>query len=339
MRRVILFLSCLFIAIILCGCDGHTYEEAVRLMEQGEYEEAMVEFESLGEYEDAEMLLKECRYELAVSAMEREDWDAAIGYFEDMDIYDSAELLEECVKEKGMRENADYDFLSALEKSVLDRIDSASSDESESGDYNKYLSSLVDKELAYLLEFDVAQFYDKNLGDLADQYLEGLRVQADSFDEEYLSEQNYEWQRGLVMRCDALTKLYEDYGFLAGNQEFIALYVLDGEEQAKILNAMDEIYEDIQAQYSDEDFHFRTSGSEVYAVLQNNTQYRFSIEANVEIADKNYVVLERVYGYADNIVPGSTYRLSVYTSYPDDIRNVNWDNVVYNISFPEQTDF
>ena len=120
---------CLLLLVLLwllsaCGnSKSEKYSEAVSLMENNNYNEAIEIFTELADYEDASAKLSECKYALGQEAITAEEWKTAISYFANLNYKDSNELLAQCEKEKGMHENADYDFLADLEKSVLSRID------------------------------------------------------------------------------------------------------------------------------------------------------------------------------------------------------------------------
>ena len=111
MKKKIAGLSLLICTMLcLCGCDSteKDYNSAEKLFESGEYKEALELYSQIGDYED------------------------------------SVEKIAICEKEIAMRENADYDFLEAIEKSVLGRMTA-----SDNEDY----ANLVNTELVYLEEF------------------------------------------------------------------------------------------------------------------------------------------------------------------------------------------
>lgn len=71
------------------------YDEALSLAENGNYNEAMVAFNKLGDYKDSEEQAKEARYNKALQFMERERYDNAASEFAALEDYkDSAELQE-----------------------------------------------------------------------------------------------------------------------------------------------------------------------------------------------------------------------------------------------------
>ena len=118
---MLLLIVCL---ISLCGCDStkKNYDSAEELFEAGKYEEAWELYLQVGEFEDA------------------------------------VDKVAICEKEIGMRENADYDFLEAIEKSILGR-------QGASGDAD--YATLVNTELVYLEEFKDKTFYDIELKEMS----------------------------------------------------------------------------------------------------------------------------------------------------------------------------
>lgn len=125
---VIAFLIALISVIIPNG----KYNNAVALMEAGQYEKAMDIFEDLGEYKDTPERVLECVYGYAVSSMESGAYDVAIVVFETAYesigwwYKDSEEKLAECME-------AQYDHAVALMES--DEYADASSAFEVLGDY------------------------------------------------------------------------------------------------------------------------------------------------------------------------------------------------------------
>lgn len=317
------FVLLLSLAFILSGCSISAqgkYDSALELMEAGDYEEAVEIFAEIEDYEDSSDKISECRYELGKAAYESEDWDLAISYFEGLDYEDSEEMLETCTREKGMHENADYDFLEAIEESVLNRMEDS---DSESSTY----SDLVNTELAYLEEFENAEFYDENLKTIAQKYIEGLNIQKEALSANYEYEYQIEWIRGLVYREEALTELYEDYDFLSDNVDFVATYIYEYENNLALLTAYEAIEEDLSNQNSDDwEFYIYTDTSEVYFTFSNNTEYTYSTVFVMTFYDSDGVMLETQEDLIENITPGTTYEVSCYVENPEEISRLDWYN-------------
>ena len=151
-----LLIPLLLIVFALTGCSSTKYQDAVVKMEQGDYQAALSIFDSISNYKDASGKADECRYELGSDAIASGEWDTAINYLTDLDYKNSPDLLAQAMDAKGMSENADNDFLSALESAVTDRINSVNNENYD----NK---TIVNAELAYVEKYTDATFYDENL--------------------------------------------------------------------------------------------------------------------------------------------------------------------------------
>lgn len=288
-------------------------------MNQGDYQAALEIFDDIPNYEDASSKASECRYQLGIEAITSEDWELAIEYLSNLDYEDSADLLELATREKGMSENADNDFLSALEVSVLDRINSVSNENYD----NK---TVVNTELVYVEEYKDATFFDENLKTLAIKYIDGLNMQKDALGNDNFSEVQIEWQKGIVARYEVLRDLYEQYDFLSDNTDFIAIYVSACEDQQNLLRAYEALDDDIASQMNSDSFQWYISGNEVYWTLKNNTNYTYSTTFNITLYDANNVVFDEATDFIENIPAGSSYTVSFYVSDPGRIGSFDWNN-------------
>ena len=90
-------------------------------------------------------------------------------------------------------------------------------------------------------------------------------------------EYQIEWQRGMVLRCEALVDLYNKYDFLTDNAEFVGTYVASLEDKQYVLNGYYAIEEDIGKQTEAEDFSWWIDADDYsfYCTLTNNTEYTF----------------------------------------------------------------
>lgn len=317
--RAKLLLPLMLIFLMLTGCSSTKYQDAIDKMNQGDYQAALEIFDDIPNYEDASSKASECRYQLGIEAITSEDWELAIEYLSDLDYEDSADLLELATREKGMSENADNDFLSALEASVLDRINSVSNENYD----NK---TVVNTELVYVEEYKDATFFDENLKALAVKYIDGLNMQKDALGNENFSEVQIEWQKGIVARYEVLRDLYEQYDFLSDNTDFIAIYVSACEDQQNLLRAYEALDDDIASQMNSDSFQWYISGNEVYWTLKNNTNYTYSTTFNITLYDANNVVFDEATDFIENIPAGSSYTVSFYVSDPGRIGSFDWNN-------------
>lgn len=88
----------------LTGCNGSDYKKAIELMESGKYAAASELFDSLGDYEESELLRNECDYQLAKAAYDKGNYETAQELFAALGDYDDsaeqAQLAADRVLEK-----------------------------------------------------------------------------------------------------------------------------------------------------------------------------------------------------------------------------------------------
>lgn len=106
-RSVIKFISlcllipCLF--IFLTGCESKDYKKAMELYQFGQYDQAILMFEALGEYEDSLEMIKACNYEIAESYYDQSKYEEALSYYEKAGDYkDSASLIKDAKSHLGL---------------------------------------------------------------------------------------------------------------------------------------------------------------------------------------------------------------------------------------------
>lgn len=80
----------LVLAVLLTGCGNSDYNKAMTLYEAGKYEEAIVLFLELGDYEDSAEKLVDCQYQMAVAAYKSEDYAVALNMFTALGDYGDA---------------------------------------------------------------------------------------------------------------------------------------------------------------------------------------------------------------------------------------------------------
>ena len=102
-----LALAILLLAM-LTGCSGKNYEEATALLDAGNYAEARMMFEELGDYEDSEDMVRECDYRMAIAHMGAEDYQEAQNCFAALGTYkNSEELMTWCANNLKYQEAAE----------------------------------------------------------------------------------------------------------------------------------------------------------------------------------------------------------------------------------------
>lgn len=70
MRKLLCLCLVLTLCLCLCSCKSSDYKKAMSLYEAGEYEEAIVAFEALADYEDSADMKTECIYSNAIALMD-----------------------------------------------------------------------------------------------------------------------------------------------------------------------------------------------------------------------------------------------------------------------------
>lgn len=124
---IVLPTVCALVAIILLATKviipNSKYYNAVKLMDAGSYEEAIVAFEAMDGYKDSvqkiadcELAILEAKYNNAVALMEAENYEEAISGFEALNGYkDSDELLMDCKYNNALTLMNDGDIVKAYE--------------------------------------------------------------------------------------------------------------------------------------------------------------------------------------------------------------------------------
>lgn len=102
-----------------------TYQNAVAMLEAGDYDGAIAEFEALGEYGDAGEMALEAMYQKGMSYMKPESYSSAIRIFQDLGNYkDSAEQLALAKQQKQEADNRKIYEL-AMEKAAAGEYENA----------------------------------------------------------------------------------------------------------------------------------------------------------------------------------------------------------------------
>lgn len=318
MKKIMSVLLVVAMCLALVACNSSDYKKAEELYAAGDYATALEIYTALGEYEDAQSKAQKCKYEIANTYFEKADYKAALEIYTTLDEYgDAKDKAVYCEREVGMTENADYAFLADIEASILNRMENSNTDD---------FSKLVNTELAFVEKYGDKEFYDAELKTIADKYIEGLYAQKDALKKEMYWEYQIEWQKGLVLRCEALNDLYKNYDFLTDNADFIGTYIADLEDQQHLLNGYNAIEADLTEQMNAEDFtwQFSDSGYNIYCTLKNNTEYTFGLFVDVSFYDADEVLFETNTGYVEEVKPGESYVLEVYISDADRVGRLEW---------------
>ncbi|MBR5280507.1 MAG: tetratricopeptide repeat protein [Clostridia bacterium] len=320
MKKIMSVLLVVAMCLVIVACDSSDYKKAEELYAAGDYAAALEIYTALGEYEDSQNKAQKCMYEVANAHFEKAEYKAALEIYTELGEYEDAkDKAAYCEREVGMTENADYAFLADIEKSLLGRMEATKTENFER-------DTIVNTELAYVEKYADKTFYDANLKAIAEKYIEGLKVQKEALKKESKWEYQIEWQKGIVLRYEALNELYKNYDFLTDNADFIGTYIADLEDQQHILNGYNAIEADLTEQMTADDFQWKLSkgGYNIYCTLKNNTEYTFGLFIDVSFYDSDKVLFETNTGYVEEVKPGESYVLEVYISDADRVENFGW---------------
>lgn len=88
MKKVLVFMLSLAMAVMLAGCDSADYKEATSLFDNGKYEQALELFEALGDYEDSAEMVKACNYQIALEFTTAGKYQEALAMFTSLGDYE-----------------------------------------------------------------------------------------------------------------------------------------------------------------------------------------------------------------------------------------------------------
>ncbi len=330
MKKFIALILALALCMSLTACldlKAKPYEEAVALMDAGEYQAAAEAFEALEDYEDAPEKALDCHYELALASYEKEEFDAAQEAFEKLSGHkDSAEMAEKCRREIGMRENADYDFLRDMETMNNAKIYCEPFDwftEYGHGNYESFMA-----ELDLLEKYVEASFYDQELHELAKMYVDGIMKQKSSLSASDADTIRSREVEGSYLKYTVLVRLYEEYDFMKDNEVYGIFRYPEHQKVADACGAYPAVYEDLVAQLDAANIY--TSVDESSDVLSltivNNTAHAYSGEVYLLPMDVRGAQIDMPTGLLiENLAPGASIELSATIENADSFWSYEYD--------------
>lgn len=195
-------------------------------------------------------------------------------------------------------------------------------------------ATLVDAELAKLEKYRSADFSSETVKNSCTKYLEGLDTQKAALGEAFKSDEQIEWQKGLVLRYEALGGLYKETGFLATDDDFVANYIAGLDKEKKLLAALEALEADIDSQTD------RIANEETwtdYSVsfeVENNTDYQFDTAWECSLKNESGTVTENSTCQIDNVKPHSRYTVTFYFTNPDSgYGGFDWNNYYTDIVY------
>lgn len=195
-------------------------------------------------------------------------------------------------------------------------------------------ATLVDAELAKLEKYRSADFSSETVKNSCTKYLEGLDTQKAALGEAFKSDEQIEWQKGMVLRYEALGELYKETGFLATDDDFVANYIAGLDKEKKLLAALEALEADIDSQTD------RIANEETwtdYSVsfeVENNTDYQFDTAWECSLKNESGTVTENSTCQIDNVMPRSRYTVTFYFTNPDSgYGGFDWNNYYTDIVY------
>ena len=195
-------------------------------------------------------------------------------------------------------------------------------------------ATLVDAELAKLEKYRSADFSSETVKNSCTKYLEGLDTQKAALGEAFKSDEQIEWQKGMVLRYEALGELYKETGFLATDDDFVANYIAGLDKEKKLLAALEALEADIDSQTD------RIANEETwtdYSVsfeVENNTDYQFDTAWECSLKNESGSVTENSTCQIDNVKPRSRYTVTFYFTNPDSgYGGFDWNNYYTDIVY------
>lgn len=161
-------------------------------------------------------IYKSIRYNNGCDALYTGDYLNARKCFEGLNFSNSELLLHDC------------SFFEDLQHCVVKNMN----------DDFSHIDRTLAAEIANLKKYQYNNFATEGLGELVDNYLEGLNHQLDAFDKETFSQQEIELINGMIYCHKILSVLHDDFGFMYGNREFEKNIIGSIEDNEKFFDAM-----------------------------------------------------------------------------------------------------
>ena len=261
------------------------------------------------------------------------------------DSWDELQSLNSQYKDLDVDEKQDVEHYRDLEKALAE-CSKLRTDQQFSKDLKKSIrwrqkhkddtdwATLVDAELAKLEKYRSADFSSETVKNSCTKYLEGLDTQKAALGEAFKSDEQIEWQKGMVLRYEALGELYKETGFLATDDDFVSNYIAGLDKEKKLLAALEALEADIDSQTE------RIANEETwtdYSVsfeVENNTDYQFDTAWECSLKNESGTVTENSTCQVDNVKPHSRYTVTFYFTNPDSgYGGFDWNNYYTDIVY------
>lgn len=261
------------------------------------------------------------------------------------DSWDELQSLNSQYKDLDADEKQDVEHYKDLEKALAE-CSKLRTDQQFSKDLKKSIrwrqkhkddtdwATLVDAELAKLEKYRSADFSSETVKNSCTKYLEGLDTQKAALGEAFKSDEQIEWQKGMVLRYEALGELYKETGFLATDDDFVANYIAGLDKEKKLLAALEALEADIDSQTDRIANEETWTDHSVSFEVENNTDYQFDTAWECSLKNESGTVTENSTCQIDNVKPHSRYTVTFYFTNPDSgSGGFDWNNYYTDIVY------
>lgn len=189
-KRIIVATILCAVLLVLSGCNGKKYKDAMAQFDNKQYEEAAALFESLEDYKDSAEMVKKCNYQMAMDLLTEGDTQSARPIFIALgDFDDSMSMVLECdyLDALDLLNNKDYINARKAFEQLADYKDSSTMvEESYYQNGMDYLergeTGLAMEELSYVCNYkDSKSVIAKTMINSLDDYLSELEDATESF--------------------------------------------------------------------------------------------------------------------------------------------------------------
>ncbi|WP_315167647.1 FxLYD domain-containing protein [Metaclostridioides mangenotii] len=232
------------------------------------------------------------------------------------------------------QQSQDTKFIKSIEKATKSRWDYV--EKVDKGGISvdsdlEYLQECVKKESGELYKYSDVEFSDAKLKKLAMDYIEGIKIQEESLKYYSSDTMKYDskWAEGYDLRSVSLLALVDDYGVKVDEKQFEELRTNSQivEENKALKKSIDEMIKDVKFENTGNDYGWK----DYSAVVKNTTDVKFdSFDLEINLLDKDGVVVENQYSNTSNWKPGQSVKFEFSTD--KEFEKIEWE---YNYFLPE----
>lgn len=208
--------------------------------------------------------------------------------------------------------SVDESFISAEAKGLQERWDVSDKQEKDKVESTaETFIACVDAELNAIAEFKEAEFEDETLGGLAKEYIgileKSKELAADYYDKNYETFST-EYTTINQRRSQIIQKFSEDYQLPIDDDHTDTLNTFIAD--AKLTTAVQDIISSTTFEMTEDDYGWK----KYQAVVENTTEKTFeSFNFDINLVDKEGVVVQTQNAYTENWKPGDKHRFEFST--------------------------